>query len=959
MIPSVVVRRRTSFRRRWLAAVPLLVIVAHAWGDGRKAVPARTAGPVLADGRLAETAWRAAEVNGGFHAWNAEGPASPRTRFRVLYDDRALYFGIECEEPEMGRVRAEATERDGRVYPDDHIEIFLQPGGDEYFHFMFNLLGTRFDAKGLPGAVTARWNGDWDVAVRRGGNSWTAEVAIYFHSLEIQPDVGDTWRLNVARGRHTGEKLELSTWSPVEGTFHQPERFGWLRPIEADLARYAYRIDPPVRSSRMREGILDTAFSFDVVNQTGAARDVRVEGWLRGPSGRFTVRTVMRTLEEGAVTRVRIEGFPVSERGEHTLFVLVGELPDRDARRLAEFRVPIDFIPLRIVMEEPSYRDSIYATQRLDSIRLRVVAALDGDAATRPRLLVSLRKGETPVAANEPVEMARESVELSLPCAGLDVGEYRIVARLLDEDGKSIAETERELRKLPPAPGSEVRVDRDLNLIVNGKPFFPLGWYGGGPLAGGDFPGVFNCSYTGLGLIADTDEAIRQLDLSRENGVMIMTTIFPNVKMFRKADLSEDDVEAIAANVRRLRDHPALLAWMMHDEPECGGPPAATMEAVYERVRREDPYHPCVIINNTPDGLFSYANSADIFWPDPYPRFRRGGGPVMPITRVSLFMDSSARATEDRKPRWLCPQAFEFAAFDWDRHPTLVEERCMCYLAINHGCKGILYFNYRAARHSPELFLGIPFLAKEIRALGPVFLRGRREAVEAEPGELDVARWDLEDRTVIVAVNTTGTALTGVIPFPASVGVRAFSEDRAPKTVDGRIKDTFGPYETHIYVTGAGDDSRRTLEEVYREIRRYEAKLRRPGNVAFGASVRTSAGGRSDHHAAYVTDGLADTPGKLSTYGWSPGASSAMPAWVELNLDGEQRIARVVVHQSGLRAYAVQVRTEAGWETVSDGLGRHAVETHSFAVVRASRVRLYVTAAAPGAVVSEVEAYGE
>ena len=939
---------------------------AHAAGQ-RSAVATRAARGLLIDGHLTEPDWARAKTCGGFFTWNYDTPASPRTRFKILYDDKALYFGITCDELEMDKIRAEGIKRDGRVYPDDHIEIFVEPGsgGGDYFQFMFNTLGTQTDLKGLPGAQEPGWNGDWDVAVTRHKKSWTAEVAIYFHCLGIAPRVKDTWRFNVCRGRRTTPQLQLSTWVQLQGPFHQPGKFARLEGLDADFSAFCYNVSYVQKDSKIREGLLDTAFSISVTNETGRERRVTVEGWLRSPSDKFIVKSLPVTLKKGERKQVRLEGYQVAEQGDHSLFVLVAEAPEGRARRFEEFPVSIEFVPLKITIEDPSYRSTIFATQQTEKIRLAVEAGVERAATGELGLRVLLKDANGKILETTGVpQLKAKLVQVALPCADLPVGDFIITAQLVEKDGKVVAATDHELFKAPPAPGSEVRVDEQLNLIVNGKAIFPLGFYGGGATAGWGREGGFNVSYTGWGSNQNTEAVMKKLDEAHENDITIMVAIFPSTKMMFHKDLSPDDMQAIVKNIRRLKKHPAILGWMMHDEPECGGPPAGTMKKVYDLLRREDPYHPCIVINNTHTGLYSYAETADIFWPDPYPGFRRGGGPIRPITLITLFMDSSAEATKDKKPRWLCPQAMEYRGYDWDRYPTFAEQRCMNYMAINHGCKGILYFQLAAIKNDPDMFMGVPFLAKEIGFLSPVLLFGKRSPVEASPNTIDAAMWQHEGHRYVIAVNTSGETLQGVISLTGVVArqVHVVSENRAIAVTAGGIKDTFGPYETHIYTTNLSKRAPRSMADLTKELTEFKARLHKQGNLAFRASVTLSPGGHrhAPANAQYVTDGIVHKKVDWFSFGWDIRATGKPPVWLELNLGKVQAINKAVVYNDGLRRYQIQYWTGEEWATaakVADNDKHEAVTT--FPAVRTQKVRILVLDADKDASVSEVDIYGQ
>jgi len=134
---------------------------------------------------------------------------------------------------------ATITQRDGPLWEEEAVELFLDPVGDgaSYFEIEVNPLGTVLDL--VLRRNRSGWRKDlaWDceglqVAVQRTRGGWGAELAIPFRSLVADmPPAGTEWRVNFLRiDRPLGRDRELSAWSPsfVE-TFHAPERFGALR----------------------------------------------------------------------------------------------------------------------------------------------------------------------------------------------------------------------------------------------------------------------------------------------------------------------------------------------------------------------------------------------------------------------------------------------------------------------------------------------------------------------------------------------------------------------------------------------------------------------------------------------------------------------------------------------------------------------------------------------------------
>ena len=180
------------------------------------------AAPVI-DGDLADAAWaRAPQAR---LSLADGGPPAEPTDARVLWDDQCLYLGFVCSEARMAALKADVTERDGRVWTDDAIEFFLDPdrGHERYFHLVANAAGVQYDRQ-VGANETRDWDADWRVAVARGKTGWTVEAAVPFAALGGTPAAGAVWRGNLNREHRSGE---TSSWVPMK-QFHSPAKFGHL-----------------------------------------------------------------------------------------------------------------------------------------------------------------------------------------------------------------------------------------------------------------------------------------------------------------------------------------------------------------------------------------------------------------------------------------------------------------------------------------------------------------------------------------------------------------------------------------------------------------------------------------------------------------------------------------------------------------------------------------------------------
>jgi hypothetical protein len=135
-------------------------------------------------------------------------------------------------------ILATQTQRDGPLWEEEVVEVFLDPVGDlqAYFEIEINPLGTVTDL--LLRKVISGWRKEfrWDcegleTQVQNTEEGWKCELTIPFTAVcNEAPHAGTIWRANFLRvDRPAHGPRELSAWSPtLSNTFHVAQRFGFL-----------------------------------------------------------------------------------------------------------------------------------------------------------------------------------------------------------------------------------------------------------------------------------------------------------------------------------------------------------------------------------------------------------------------------------------------------------------------------------------------------------------------------------------------------------------------------------------------------------------------------------------------------------------------------------------------------------------------------------------------------------
>lgn len=250
---SVVRIIRPGERKLEEAAADVQKRIAFAWP---------TSGPITLDGKFDEPAWSKAVALGGFRSHGDQMLlAAAQPSFRVLYDEQALYFGVEVPLPNARQVLDDLKSRPlldaaGRPLPKtdtfsgrQSVELFLlAPGQSNYRQIAASLDGYRYDSTGME----ASWNGAWTCAMSAGDDRWFLEMRVPVQDLgteRVAPAEG--WRLNLCCDQPSGS----STWAAVGNNFHNPDAFGEL--ITQDFARW--REAQPEQLKQRRAAILQAA----------------------------------------------------------------------------------------------------------------------------------------------------------------------------------------------------------------------------------------------------------------------------------------------------------------------------------------------------------------------------------------------------------------------------------------------------------------------------------------------------------------------------------------------------------------------------------------------------------------------------------------------------------------------------------------------------------------------------
>jgi predicted TIM-barrel fold metal-dependent hydrolase len=190
------------------------------------------------DGKLTEAGWAQATP---FHLEQESGDGQARPEIsstcRALWSDKFLYLSYEnpfTELTDFGPARpGERVEKAGSLWDRDVVEFFCAPDAKQLMHYTEYEWAPNNEALDLrirrPDSDFAWSSGmEWQVRVDRANKVWSAEVRIPLAALsDTPPHAGTRWRANLYR-IDRAHKAFLASNPVLSGSFHTPERFGWL-----------------------------------------------------------------------------------------------------------------------------------------------------------------------------------------------------------------------------------------------------------------------------------------------------------------------------------------------------------------------------------------------------------------------------------------------------------------------------------------------------------------------------------------------------------------------------------------------------------------------------------------------------------------------------------------------------------------------------------------------------------
>ena len=288
---------------------------------------------------------------------------------------------------------------------------------------------------------------------------------------------------------------------------------------------------------------------------------------------------------------------------------------------------------------------------------------------------------------------------LTLIFPALPAGEYELAAVLYDDrSGEELGR-----QSLPVSVTDQthqVTVNEDWTVSVKGEKFLPIGTYCAMTREAVEEMKAagFNCALTYItiweSLDGKSEHCLASLTKALDNCAANDFKMILSLCMFdpaRENVSSWDGVEgneAILAHLTRsLRNHPALLAWYLADEPPLTRRPWC--EKAYDIVKANDPEHPVFIVFNAQSVLPKFTGCSDIFGFDEYP--------IHGSSSLGNAVPAGEQLDAYNVPFWWVGQIMSWGSYKGPaqdyRYPTEEEMLAQNLLAFINNAKGVVNFS--------------------------------------------------------------------------------------------------------------------------------------------------------------------------------------------------------------------------------------------------------------------------
>jgi len=697
----------------------------------------RVAEAPAVDGDLSDPAYTAAQPLTYFNSRFLRLPVSQQTEARLVWTSEGLFAAIRCFEADMEQVISIATERDGAVERDNSIALTLVPSDrlSDYVEFAVNTLGTVSDER----AGNKEWNTEWKAAVGTFQDGWTAEIFVPWSSTDRSPAIGEAWGLGIARVE--GPHAEYSNWAVVDGQYDRRDRHGQI--VFTDRENLPYlTLEYPERLvmgyNRVAGTLVGRGFS-------DARYVVRVQRWEQSRDSLLReVELVERSLTADSPS-FEFET-NVENPGTYLLSFSLGDGTKILSRSTLGYRVhAVEGERFALESKQPIYTWEDEA---------RFYLSIDPTVANFKEMQILTEvfttTGRIVQKQEDPLVTSHQIIRLSL--TDLIDGTYYADISLMGPGGLITSWTIT-FDKNSSDPPPSVSARSDGMLLVGEEPVFPLGMF--------EVPDIAELSEAGFNVVIGRDapdftrerEMVLYLDRCQDLGLYAVLSVGPYV-------MPELERDTLREAVCYVKDHPALLGYLVLQRPSESGIEPAYLDTIRAIIRDVDPFHPTLITEETQVMFPGYADMSDVFVPVWF------SVPFGSLAATGDVLQRALQAKSEDGSVMVCLQAFGRPTLR-RRHPTLKESRVMAWMALIHETKGLCWWSCEESKRAGH-WGDLKRIAGDLDPIIPFILSGTPGEIdrsESSPG-VCMRSWLRGQETLVLIANAEAKARS--IPLPGT-----------------------------------------------------------------------------------------------------------------------------------------------------------------------------------------------
>jgi hypothetical protein len=442
----------------------------------------------------------------------------------------------------------------------------------------------------------------------------------------------------------------------------------------------------------------------------------------------------------------------------------------------------------------------VWPDKKIEKVTETIDVALSPEQTDGAKLVVTTLRQEQQLRREEITPLQPRNA-YALAVAGLAPGTYRLRISLVGKDNAEIAQQEEPFEIMGTSrPTVEIRNGA---LLVQGKPFFPIGMFSPSPshykeyaAAGFNFAHNYGFDGNDEGESLDSDRTcLGTLDRAHEAGLwfVVSSPVYA---------LIHEDWDLLRSRFSAFKDHPAVLCYEEEEQIIRMAHSMEGMKTWRALLRELDPDRPVLlgdVARPGPDGkrLFPFeVGDMGVMWWYPFPL-----APGRTEIVIPEWLADNLAATD--KPVWVAPQSWKNGQIPDGRFPLAEEYRVQAYLSVIHGAKGLMYFGGHIFKDTKEgRWEDLKKVVSELRDLSPVFLDvTAKESVAAQGAEkVSMLFKEHEGKSYLLAANRDAPTakVTFTLPFkPARISVRF--EDREIAADGNAFADVFEKYAVHVY----------------------------------------------------------------------------------------------------------------------------------------------------------------